>query len=276
MAQPDLPIEGNDPVLQTIKGLQVDVSRTKIEEELQKRLEDQAVEKAALNKKLEEQAAQLEEMRQKDEASTEAYTKLKEETDTAVNSLHELAMEDFQKKKDGYLKMLEVSGMDVEKIKELDDKLNEPSDLDAMEWQISFIQEQLTKANKEREKLTEEQQAALDEQKKKDAASLAAQQTPGGKVPLDEPGKKFVYSSANPYKEAIDDLYDRTAKGDPEAKRLLDQMWKQLATQIKTLKGKSFSITECIICGAGIIAGEKCPYCDFDPANYIVTENPFA
>ena len=89
------------------------------------------------------------------------------------------------------------------KIKELDERLKLPADLDAMEWQISFIQEQLTKANKEREDLTKEQQEALDEQKRKDAASLAAQPGGGGKVPLDEPNKKFVYSSANPYREAI-------------------------------------------------------------------------
>jgi len=264
----------DDPVAQVIKGLKVDVDRTQIEKDLQKELETQAVEKAELNKKLEEYAAQLEELRKKDEQSTEAYTKLKEETDTAVNSLHELAMEDFQKKKDGYLKMLTDSGMEDDKITELDERLQTPADLDAMEWQISFIQEQLDKANKERANLTKEQQDALDEQKRKDAAALAAQPSGGGKVPLNEPSKKFVYSSANPYREAIDDLYDRDAKGDKEAKKLLDRMWKQFATQIKDFK-KSFSITECVICGGGIMAGEKCPYCDFDPADYIITENPF-
>jgi len=45
-------------------------------------------------------------------------------------------------------------------------------------------------------------------------------------------------------------------------------LWEKV---IPTLKNemKAFAVAECPRCGGGILEGENCPYCGFDPATYI-------
>ncbi len=106
------------------------------------------------------------------------------------------------------------------------------------------------------------------EQHRKDQFSLkeAERLSGGGKLRLPtESSKQFVYDSADPYREAIDDLYDRAEKGDKKSEYMLDRLWKQILPAIKRLGREGTVITGCPRCNSGLTQDtDFCPSCNFD------------
>ena len=106
------------------------------------------------------------------------------------------------------------------------------------------------------------------EQMRKDKASLDAQFSGGGKIKLPtESTGKFVYSGDNPYRDAIDDLYERQKKGDADAKRMLNRMWEMpdIKKGILDLQKTGIVMTACIRCSGFLQDGAtKCGSCGFD------------
>lgn len=108
----------------------------------------------------------------------------------------------------------------------------------------------------------------LEEQERKDEASLryAESISGGGKVRLPtESSGKYSYGGRTPYRDAVDDLYDRVEKGDKDAEYMLERMWKQAEPQIKEIsRGGGLTISGCPKCNSGLIKGtDICPKCGF-------------
>ena len=86
-------------------------------------------------------------------------------------------------------------------------------------------------------------------------------------LPIENSGD-YRYRSV---REGIDDLYARVAKGDKTAKVLLDKMWEITVDQLKRKAGSiKFAISECgnPDCRAGIMEGEVCPFCGWNPEEF--------
>ena len=84
----------------------VQVDRSRIEKELQDKLEKEAVEKSKLNDQLLAFQKQLEELKQKDEVKTKEYDIVLKERNETQGKLQEIAMTKFNEVKTARLKML--------------------------------------------------------------------------------------------------------------------------------------------------------------------------
>jgi hypothetical protein len=241
----------------------VQVDRSRIEKELQDKLEKEAVEKSKLNDQLLTYQKQLEELKQKDEAKTKEYDEILKERDETKGKLQEIAMAKFNEVKTARLKMLQDSGLPEEKIKEFNDKIKTPKDLDEMDFVLKILGEQFAKRQAEDEKKTEE------DQKKgaADARKINPQDPPKGSVVGLPPVKTNSGKIYETPREAIDTLYEKVAKGDKEAEKDLNALWSKFIPTLKKQR-MAFGVAECPTCGAGILEGEKCWMCGFDPAKW--------
>jgi hypothetical protein len=241
----------------------VQVDRTRIEKELSDKLQVEAVEKSKLNEQLIAQQKLLDEMKLKDEAKTKEYDEILKERDDTKAKLQDIAMAKFNEVKTARLKMLQDSGLPEDKIKEFDGKIRTPKDLDEMDFVLKILGEQFAKRQTEDAKKTEEEQKKGAEAVNKNNPQNPPKGSTVGLPPIrTQSGKLYE----NP-REAIDDLYRKVAKGDPEAEKDLTALWSHVIPTLKKQR-TAFGITECPTCGAGILEGEKCWMCGFDPAKW--------
>jgi len=245
------------------ENLVVQVNRSNIEKELQSELEKKEADKTALNNKLLESEKMLKELQVKDAAKTTEYSDILKERDEVKKQLQEIALAKFNEVKTARLKTLQTAGLPEDKIKEFTEKIKTPQDLDEMDFVLQIIGDQFAKAQADRDK------AKVEEEKKagdpKSPESTPQNPPKGSTVKLPERDKKGKLYQ-NP-REAVDDLYDRAAKGDKDAEKDLTILWKAFIPALKKKKA-SFGITQCPTCGAGILEGEKCWMCGFDPEKW--------
>lgn len=263
---------GEPAVVQQIKreDVVIKTDRSAIEKELQKELEQKEVEKQKLHEQLLELNKKMTELEAAAEGKTlvadDEYTKLKEELEEKKGTLHEIAMAKFNTVKTEKLEKLKELGLAEEKIDELDEKITGPEQLDSMEWTLNFLTTELQKAA--------EAQAGGEgagEGGEGTPAPLGPDSSPGAppagstaQLPT-EPSKKWQFADA---RSAIDALYKKMGAGGEDAKeadRMLNLLWKKFIPTIKKMKF-DFGLVQCPMCGGGIMEGEKCIYCDFDPA----------
>jgi len=254
----------------------IKVDRSAVEKEQQDQLIAAEVEKRRLNEELStlrQQIADAEvEKEGKELISTEDLQQIKDKLEEKEGVLQEIAMAKFNEEKTTRIDQLKELGMEEEKLKEIDEKIQTPEDLDNMDWALAFYAEQLTKA---------QEQAGEGEGENGDGEGNGeGEGDEGGGEPVSTPDsvpkgsvvslpatteKKWVYPDA---KQAIDDLYKKLALGGEDAKeaeRLLNEYWKRFIPTIKKYKFKTV-IIKCPNCDAGIEEGSVCPYCGFDPA----------
>jgi len=270
----------NDDKNKDVKNTQdetvnVIIDRTKIEKELQDKLDAEKLEKKTINDNLTKAQTELETLKKTEQEKTERYKLIEDEAKKNKDRLTEIAMKEFNRRKDLYINTMKTSGLQEEKVAEISEKIKTPKDLDDAEIYLTLIPTLINKSAAEREvevKKKEEEAAA------QAAAQAGAQsQTPekkkvGGVVTLDQKEKEGIYTS---YREGIDDLYKKAAQGDKKADQQLKDLWKMGVKLLKEGKG-SFGISECPRCGGGIKQNETCPYCGFDPATYIQPKSNFA
>jgi len=258
--------------------IKVILDRTKIEKELQEKLEAEKIEKKTINDQLTNTMKELDELKKAEQEKTEKFKSLEEEAKKNKDRLTEIAMKEFNRRKDMYVDTMKQSGLEEEKLNEIVEKIKTPKDLDDAEIYLTLIPQLINKSNAERDEIAKkaEDDAKAKAEEEAKATALASQgaekKKAGGVVPLDQKEKDGVYNS---YREGIDDLYQKAAKGDPKAKEQLNALWKMGVKLLKEGKG-AFGISECPRCGGGIKQGEICPYCGFDPATYIQPRSNFA
>lgn len=273
----------------------VEVGRSPVERELTEEKVKAELEKQKLVTDLDAANKKIEELEGTQTTKGKEYETLVAERDQYRDELTAIALEKFQKEKADLLESLKVSGLNEEKLKEIDDKMVGPNEYEQMKWTFAYLQEQLEKgaaaaataATAEAEKamahfkLSAEEWAALSENEKKTKlaempADVPAVEPEKGVKPTDPPQGSVVQLEAPKvtgpkeyasYREMVDDLYNKAAAGDKVAERQLKQLWDKLPGTIKELS-PTFTIVECPRCKNGVIKGEKCPYCDWDPEDF--------
>lgn len=257
-----------------IENVVIKVDRSPVEKDLQTELQEK---EAALRKMQEELAQKTQELEKLKEGSKE-FEDLKKERDELKTKLQEIALAKFNEVKQQTLEKMRRAGIPDEQIEEFDEKIQTPEDLDNVRWTFEILGQQIEKARKEREEEEKNKQQTEEEGKDDDGKGGEEKTTAkppdtanppqGSVVNLPRPQeKKWVYSSA---RVAIDDLYAKLAKGGDEAKeaeKILDQLWAKLKPTLEKMR-TTFGITQCPVCGGGILKGEVCPYCGFDPTMY--------
>jgi len=185
------------------------------------------------------------------EKQLEALKKDKDTSDEAKADLEaklaEIARQDFEREKAALVKTATDSGLPEEKVKYIQDAIKTPADLKT----VAGIVTEFTTTFK----------TLKEEQKPKEDETPPAQTTPpSGRATLQNPSKggPDTFGTA---KAMVDDLYDRTAKGDREADKQLKKLWEMWGISEK--KGLSrVSISECLKCHAGIpTEAQECPFC---------------
>lgn len=246
-----------------VKRQIITVERGKEAEELKIKLEEEQKEKERLNEELRTLHEQLTTLQNSDKTKTEEFDSLKTKYEENENTLLEIANTAYERKKEEYFTVIDSSGLDPEKIQELKDGIQTPEDLDNAEIYLTLIPSLLKKAQMERETGDLEKQQAADLQKIKDDASAKDSKVGGGVVQLDSSGNKT--GEYNTYREAIDDLYEKWQKGDEQAGKDIEGLWKLVIPKLKSLPIQ-FSMSECPRCRHSILEGESCFYCGFNPA----------
>lgn len=278
----------------------IEVGRTPAEKELTDEKVKAELEKQKLITDLDAANAKLKELEDAQATKTTEYETMVTERDQYKDELTAIALQKFETEKTELLENLKTSGLDTEKIKAIDEKLVGPNEFEQMKWTFSFLGDKLREgaeaaaaaatAEEERVKkvmkhfkLSEEDWAALSEEEKQakiaelpvegvapaspEKGAKPTDPPQGSQIPLEAPkvGDKKEYAT---YREMVDDLYDKAAAGDKVAKRQLDQLWDKLPATIKELS-PAFTIVECPRCKNGVLKGEKCPYCDWDPEDFV-------
>jgi hypothetical protein len=246
--------------------LLVKVDRSSVEKDLADELQKKEVEKKTielektkLNDALLEAQKKAKEMEERDQAKSKEYEDILKERDETRAKLQEIAMAKFNEVKTARLTSLKTAGLPDDKIKEFDEKIKTPKDLDEMDFVLKIIGEQFVKAQEERDK-----DAKTGDQKP--PKSNPENPPAGSKVRLPEPAPRKGKIYQNP-REAVEALYKGEAEGDKEAASDLNKLWEKFIPTIKN-KMTTFGISECPNCGAGIQQGEKCWYCGFDPVKW--------
>lgn len=274
-------------VKEIIEKHEVNLKRTAAEKELQKELEGKAVEVSKLQDQLREKVTELQKLADEKQTTTDQFDNLKTERDNLKGQLQEIAMAEFNRQKQDRLKTLKDSGFSEKQIEEFDEKVKSPADLDATEWMLGMFNEALKKSKDEGGEGGEGN--APPPVKIPDGGSLGtppaqvpgsptmtggAQSPPRSVVRL--PGAEEKQWQFQSIREGIDALYRKEREGDPEATRMLNQLWGKAIQLLKKDYNKlSFAVTQCPVCGAGILANEKCPFCEFDPETYRTTGGEF-
>jgi len=245
----------------TEKVIPIDVRRSTVEKELQQDLQDAAVEKQKLVDQLTEINKELEELRTSKTTDTEKLGELEKERDKFRDEVTAIALAEFQKEKEVLLESLKTRGIPEERITEIDEKLQSPVDYEKIKWYFEFLGEMMTKAQTDDEKAEAErlEREKLEAEKK----GTTPGSPPGGSQVDLEPPKTGSPTEFDSYREMIGDLHDRMNKGDPEAKKQYDALWKMVPDAILKLTPK-FAILECPECGKGMFKGKPCPWCGFD------------
>jgi len=247
-------------VIEKVTQHVVKVVRDEKEKELQDAIDKEQKEKDDLNEEVRTLREQIQTLEGDKKTKTEEYDTLKTQHNEKEQKLVEIAQKEFEKRKDSYISQMEEAGLETEKIEEIKEQLKTPADLEQGEMYLTLIPNLLRKGMEEEEKKEEVKQEEKDLQKKKDEVSLELQKEGGGVIPLDQKSKEYVYDT---YREGIDDLYARVAKGDKEAEKKLDGIWKLAVKQLKEAP-TAFEVHQCQRCGGGIYAGSVCPYCGWD------------
>ena len=235
----------------------------------EKTLEDEktalAIERDKMQDQLAKATEELENLKKQTEGKGTEFDTLTKERDDLKSQLQEIAMAEFNRVKNEKIEMLKKAEVPQEQIDEYDEKVQTPADLDASEWMLSFIGTQIAKTE---EKKKAEEGTDNGENKNDSDTDSDPSNPPGGSVATlpSTPSNKWQYADA---RAAIDDLYKKRASGGAEgedADKMLNRLWEKA---VQTMKKKpQFAITECPICGGGILKDEKCPYCNFDPFKY--------
>ena len=264
---------GNDAVVvekkkKEIKGLEIVIDRSKELEGLTDDLVAEKLSKEELNKQLALLKKKYEELEGKAETDKTKYDELQVQHDEFKGKLLEHAKVEFTKRRTAYIDSLKEGGLEQEKIDEIETKVTTPSELDdALIW-LELFPKMLKKGQDEEIKVQQEK-----EQLAKDKASLEDAKKGGGQVKLDAPDKDFVYKgygNVSAYREAIDDLYERVAKGDTKAELKLKELWNLAVKKMKSDgRFEKFSMEQCYVCGGGVLKGEVCPYCGADQRDRI-------
>jgi len=254
------------------QDINIVLDRTQIEKDLQAQLEAEKTAKTALNTKITEQEKALEDLKKANQDKTTQYTELETEAKKSKDKLAEIAMKEFNRRKDAYVETMKKAGLPDEKITSVSEKVKTPKDLDDAEVYLTMIPDLIKKAEEDRVKAAADAEAA---KKKADEDAAAAKNKGGAGADAKKGGgvtklegdksKEGVYQS---YREGVDDLYQRRAKGDKDADRQIKGLWELGIKKLKEMR-VDFGIQECPRCGGGIKEGEVCPYCGFDPATYI-------
>lgn len=253
------------------RDINIVLDRTQIEKDLQTQLEKEKTEKAALNTKITEQEKALDELKKTEQGQTAKYTELEVEAKKSKDKLAEIAMKEFNRRKDIYVDTMKKAGLPDEKIAEVSEKVKTPKDLDDAEVYLTMIPELIKKAEEDRKNATDaEAKKKIDDEiakNKSGQTNTGADTKKGGGVTKLEGDKsqEGIYQS---YREGVDDLYARRAKGDKNAEAQIKGLWELGIKKLKEMR-INFGISECPRCHGGIKEGEICPYCGFDPATYI-------
>jgi DNA repair exonuclease SbcCD ATPase subunit len=282
-------LENQPEEVRDTNKLVVEVDRSPEVESINKQLQ----EKEAQLKKLQEDFAttskQLEEYMTKDKTKDEKFTELETKFNEARTQLKEIAQAEFEKVKTEKIELLKKANVPEERVNEFVEKVKEPADLDQIDWMLATLADSFVKAEtarrkeaeEEAAKLKEEEEAAkkaeeeakkLEEEQKEEEEINMPSNTPANPpkhstvtTPQPDAKGKWEYTTA---REAIEDLYDKVASGGPDAKeaqRLIDGLWEKFAGTLKKNQSIGFAVSQCPVCQAGIVEGENCPYCEFDP-----------
>lgn len=285
----DKKTEGKNPK-EIKKGdtLVVEVDRSPEVEAYSKELQ----EKEVLIKNLQEEFAvtskQLQDYETDDKSKDEKYTNLETQYNEARDQLKDIAHNKFLEVKAEKLDILKNAEVPEERIQEFEERIQTPADLDSVDWMLATLADSYIKSQTERKKTEDDATAKIiadkdaakiiadkeqeiDTEIKEDEATIPTN-TPSNPpkhsqvtTPVQSVNGKWEYESP---REAVDDLYEKVAYGGKdakEAKRLLDSLWDKFATTLKRNQTIGFGVSQCPLCGAGILQDEKCPYCEFDP-----------
>jgi len=261
MSDENKPSQGEDKEKIEERNIKIEVDRSKIEKEQQERITELEKEKSRIASELDKMNKKLKELEEANKTKTEEYEKIITERDRYRDELTDIALEKFEEeKKKLFDKIKEEGVLPEEKIQELDAEIEGPNDLTKIVRTYEFLKETFDTAKKQREEA--EAQKKKEEKEKKEKVSVE-KPPEGSQVPLEEPGKPKAY---NTEREMIDDLYARVAKGDKVAEKQLRQIWQKAVVTMKKTIGKRMAIIECPRCGNGILEGEICPFCGWDPS----------
>ena len=287
--------EGNEgnATSEKIQNIRIQVDRTKIEKELQEKAEKERLarekaeaEKEELNKKLAELQSTLDSKEEAEKLTKEELEKIKKERDEIKDKLAEIAKRSFEERRNKYIEQLENSGLEQEKIEEIKNSIKTPADLDRAEIYLTIIPELLARGAEADAQANDDGSDEgnndgddnQDDKKAIDDVESRQNLKGGGTVPLGQPSKsgKWVFKD---YREAIKSIRQRmNDPKDPvkqkEAKQMYDKLWEMAWNKLKKMPD-AFTIVQCPICGAGILKGEKCPDCGFDPNDYIMGSSIF-
>jgi hypothetical protein len=257
------PIKDKEPVADP-EVLKVNVDRSAIEKELADQLEERAIEASKMQDQLAEITKQMTAMKESNASQTTEYEEALKEGGVLKEQLKDIAMKAFEADKVGRVEYLKESGVPEERIEEIIAKVTGPKELDELDWMITYIGQQFVDANEKEKKKDEEE-------KNKDPippASNPANPPAGSTVTLPQGDvKNWEFDNAQ---DAINALYDEVEKGGPraaEANKLLDGYWKKFIPSVRNMR-TNFTITQCPICETGIMEGQICPRCQFDPMVY--------
>lgn len=242
------------------ENINVQIDRSRIEKELndelqqkeaaRQRLED---EKKKLNDELLKHQKMIEEMQEKEKNKTEEFEQLIKERDETKKQLQDIAIAEFNKVKAAELEKLKNAGLDENKVKEFDEKIQRPKDLEEMQWMLKFLGDNLAKVNKDE---TEKPLTTIPPNPQNPPKFSTVQ-----KIQEKKGENKWEYETP---KAAVDDLYQKSLQGDKEAIAMLERLWGKFLPTLKKQR-TTFGITQCPVCGMGILENEKCPLCGFDP-----------
>lgn len=173
--------------------------------------------------------------------SFEVEESLEDETDMA----------EFALKKTRLIDMARRAGMDNSKIAEMVEGITEKEDVDRVQALLNTII------------------IGVAENDRRQNDPNRPRTRGGGVVPLRPPeiprSQKWVFDDV---REGIDTLYSRVANGDPEAQKMLTQLWDKAIPLLKTMPD-NFAVVQCARCGRGILEGETCPFCGWDSRTYL-------
>jgi len=284
------PKDGN--LKQKDEVLKIEVDRSKIEKDQQDELEKRAIEIETLQRELKERKDKMTEMEGKSQEESEKYENLETEFNDTKSKLQELATAKFDEEKEKILKAVK-EGLTEEKFNELKESIKSPRDLQNITFMLGMMEE-VNKSQAERDAAeggngsnnegnnNGEREGNDNSQdnptKVVDFDKETVIPTTGGdpqKPPKSvvrkpgQPDKSWIFQTT---REGIDALYAETAKGNKEAEKVLNQYREKAWNFLKKNYNQfQMAITECPVCGAGILVGEKCPFCSFDPVMWRAT-----
>lgn len=172
---PPSPPQGNDDS----KKKEIHIS---VDTDAMKQMADELAKERVEKRAAEEKAAKAEAEKK---AADEAASKSREEAEDAKGKLGLIAEKELEKKRTTIKEKANILFQgDQERIKDIEARLKDPESIQAMEYTINLLDDQIKKGQEAAKKLAEEDKAKLEAKAKADAEAAAGGKAPDGSAPL--------------------------------------------------------------------------------------------